>query len=99
MATHGIGDGRKVVATAGTREPLVPSGVFVFGVAITALEGNAGAVVVGGDTVVANLTTRSGTPLNPRDSVDYDVNDLRHVWVDVVNSGDGVSFSYTGPDR
>jgi hypothetical protein len=92
MTTRVI-DGRKVVATAGTREQLAPGGTQVESVCITALETNANKVVVGGSTVVAALGTRRGTPLAASESVTFYVNDLSAVWVDAMTNGEGVIYS------
>ena len=89
----GIGDGRKTVAAAGTREVLAASTTCKH-VTITALAGNTDVVVVGGTTCIAALGTRRGTPLSPGDSVDFDIDNLNDVNLDVVASGEGVSYSY-----
>lgn len=90
-----VGDGRKVVATAGTAERLA-SATRCRSVAITAETDNTGVVVVGGSTVVAALATRRGVPLEAGQSVSFDVNDLSSVWLDVTVNGEGVSFLFTG---
>ena len=89
----GIGDGRKTVATAGTREALADSTTAKL-VIITAETDNTGYVVVGGLTVVAALATRRGTPLNAGDSITLEVDDLADVYLDVTVSGDGCTYLY-----
>ena len=89
-----IGDGRKIVTAAGTREALVASSVPCKEVAITAETDNTGSIVVGGNSVIAALATRQGTPLEPGDSVILKVSDLIVVYLDSMISGDGVTFTY-----
>ena len=92
-------DGRKTVSAAGAPEALASAQV-VFAVTITALEGNAGTVVVGGSTCVGALATRRGRPLAPGESMSIAGNaqmagfyiDLATIYVDAVTSGDGVSY-------
>ena len=89
----GISDGRKVVATAGTRETLTaptPAKLVI----ITAETDNTGYIVVGGTTVVAALATRQGIPLNAGDSITLEIDDLADVNLDSTVSGDGVTFLY-----
>lgn len=88
------GDGRTIVATAGTRVALAASTPAAW-VQITALMTNTGLVVVGGaSTVVAEAASRRGTPLARGDSVTMPVRDLADVGVDAEASGDGVSYVY-----
>lgn len=88
-----IGDGRKVVTTAGTRVTLASS-TAIKQVVITAETDNTGYVVVGGSTVVAALATRTGIPLNPGDSVALEIDNLADVYLDSIVSGDGVTYAY-----
>jgi hypothetical protein len=94
-----IGDGRKIVTTAGTAVPLSATSVGVTSVAITALSTNTGVIVVGGSTVVASAATRRGTPLSAGGTAtlsrDDQVDDLSQVWLDATVSGEGVTYSYT----
>ena len=90
----GLADGRKVVAVAGTREPLVASSTPAKYVGITAETDNTGLIVIGGTSVVAALATRRGIPLNAGDTVSLDVDDLADVYLDSTVSGDGVTFTY-----
>lgn len=91
--TTGISDGRKTVATAGTRETLAASTACKW-VTITAETDNTGLVVVGGTTVVASLSTRQGTPLYAGDSVTIYIDNLNDVNLDVTVNGDGVTYTY-----
>jgi hypothetical protein len=68
------GDGRKTVATAGTREQFSSQACKY--VVITAETDNTDVVVIGGDTVVAALATRQGIPLYPAQSIILQVSNL-----------------------
>lgn len=89
----GIGDGRKVVTTAGTALALDTS-TPCKKVTITAETDNTGIIVVGGSTVVAALATRRGTPLNAGDSYEFDIDNLADVYLDTTVNGDGVTFTW-----
>jgi predicted aspartyl protease len=58
------------------------------------LSGNTGTVVVGGSTVVASLSTRTGVPLDAGDTLAIDSADLSHFYIDSTVNGEGVSFLY-----
>ena len=90
----GLGDGRKIVASSGTRVTLASS-TACKQVLISAEEDNTGAVVVGSSTCIAALATRRGIALLPGDTITLDVDDLSRVYLDAVVSGDGVTFLYT----
>ena len=89
-----IKDGRKTVASAGTRERLVSSNTPCKVVTITALIANTNEVVIGGSTVVASAGTRSGVPLFAGQSVTLYIEDLYALYIDSVTNGEGVSFIY-----
>jgi hypothetical protein len=89
----GVSDGRKTVAVAGTREVLAGS-TAIKKVDITALQANSGVVVVGGTTVIAAAGTRQGVPLRALDTITINTNNLADIWLDVLVSGEGVSFTY-----
>lgn len=89
----GIGDGRKVVTTAGTRVTLAAS-TAAKQVIITAETDNTGLIVVGGTTVVASLATRQGVPLNAGDTIALEIDNLNDVNLDSTVNGDGVTFTY-----
>lgn len=91
---NALGDGRKVVAAAGTAERLSASSVRCRSLVVTAESDNTGVVVVGGATVVAALATRRGTPLVAGQSVALDVTNLKAVFIDSTVNGDGVTFTY-----
>lgn len=88
-----IKDGRKVVATAGTRVTLAASTTCKH-VTVTAETNNTDIVVVGGITVVAALATRQGTPLYPGDSYDFDIDNLADAYIDALVSTEGVTYTY-----
>ncbi len=91
----GTKDSRRIVTTAGTRVTLYPvPGIAAKAVLITAEDDNTGIVVVGGDTVVAALATRRGTPLDAGDSVALACDNLKDIFLDSTVSGDGVTFTY-----
>ena len=89
----GVGDGRKVVTTAGTREALASS-TPCKKVDITAETDNTGVVVVGGSTVVAALSTRRGVPLYAGDTYSLEIDNLNDINIDTTVSGEGVTFTY-----
>lgn len=92
-ASSQVGDGRKVVTTAGTAVRVTTQPVWGDSICITALSGNTGVIVVGGSTVVAALGTRRGTPLAASESVTYTC-DASLLYIDATVNGEGVSFSY-----
>lgn len=90
-----IGDGLKLITTAGTREALASS-TACRSVVITAKQTNTNIVAVGGSTVVAaSGATRRGTPLNAGDSIAIDIDDLSKVYIDAIVDGEGVTYTYT----
>jgi len=91
-----IGDGRRVVATAGSRLALIAAHTPAKVVIITAETDNTGVIVVGGTTVVATLASRQGIPLLAGDSVTLEINDLIKVYLDATVTGDGVTYTYLG---
>ena len=91
--TTGTADGRKVISSAGTAEALATSTAAKW-VIVSAETDNTNPVTVGGATVVGALATRRGTPLFPGDSVSYLIDDLDEVFVDVITSGEGVTFAF-----
>lgn len=87
-----FGDGRKTCTLAGTREQF--SNQQCKYVIITGLEGNTDMVVIGGATVVASASTRSGIPLTALQQIRFDVNNTNLLYIDSVVSGEGVSYIY-----
>ncbi len=89
-----LADGRKIVTTAGTSEPLEANENVVKYVIITAETNNTGIVTVGAESVVATVLTRRGIPLNAGDTISLGGVDLNEVYLDVTVSGDGVTYLY-----
>lgn len=89
-----IRDGRKIVTVAGTAERLVSSNTPCQKVEITAEVDNGDYVVVGDSTVDATASTRRGTPLSAGATITMYVRDLYTIYLDSIDSGDGVSFIY-----
>lgn len=89
-----IGDGRKIVTTAGTRVALAAS-TECKKVNIQAESDNTGAIVVGGANVIASLATRRGTVLEAGDSIEIEIDDLSKIYIDSTVNGDGVTFTYS----
>lgn len=89
----GIGDGRKIVTAAGTRETLASS-TTVKKVDIQALLTNTNPVVIGSSTVVAAAGTRRGVALNAGDVYSLEIDNLADIYIDAVTSGEGVSYTY-----
>lgn len=90
----GIGDGRKVVASAATAVALVASSTPCKRITICAETDNTGTIVVGASTVIAALSTRRGIPLEAGDVYELDIDDVADVFIDSTVSGDGVTFAY-----
>jgi len=88
-----IGDGRKVVTTAGTSVALATS-TPCREVTITALGTNTGTLVVGGTTVVASAGTRRGVALAAGASLTLQIDDLADIYIDSTVNGEGVSYLY-----
>lgn len=87
-----VGDGRKTVTTAGTREQFTAQACKK--VIITAETDNTNEVVIGGSTVVAAVGTRQGIPLFPAQSEIFHVNNMNLLYIDSVTNGEGVTFVY-----
>ena len=91
-----VGQGRKVVAAAGTAVALESSSHQVLGLIITAELDNADTIAVGGSAVIESDTTRTGVPLAAGDSVTIPDVDLNQVYIDAGTNGEGVTFLYWG---
>lgn len=97
---RGLIDGRRIVATAGTRVALSTTPAAFNSVTLTAETDNTGIVVVGAvATVIASLSTRAGIPLSAGDSITLTreedrIGDLQQIGLDSTVSGDGVTFVY-----
>lgn len=84
-----IGDGTKVVTTAGTRVALGGS-VACKKVTITALDTNTGKIYWGGATVAAT----SGAYIYAGQTQIIDIDNLSKVYIDSGVNGEGVNYSY-----
>ena len=88
-----IGTGRTIVPVAGTAVQL-HAAMDISKVIISALQENAGAIVVGGSAVVALLANRQGTPIYSGESLTLDIGRIGEIYLDAEHSGDGVSYTY-----
>jgi hypothetical protein len=86
-------NGRKTLASAGTRERLATD-TFCKKVIITAMVENTGIIVVGGSDVVASQSTRQGIPLYPANSIEIATSNLNKVYLDAEVNGEGVTYIY-----
>lgn len=87
-----LGEGRKVVASAGTAEALGTS-TEIKEVILTAEISNTNIVCVGGSGVIAAEATREGTPLYPGDSMTINTSNLANVYIDSMVDGEGVTYT------
>jgi hypothetical protein len=93
-------NGIVTVPTAGTRVqlPTLPTGVTSCKtVLVQALGTNEGNVTIGSKTVVAAVgthatPTQSGATLTAGANIALQINDPTQIWVDVIKSGDGISY-------
>tara|TARA_R100000951_G_C2635259_1_gene179075 strand:+ start:158 stop:538 length:381 start_codon:yes stop_codon:yes gene_type:complete len=88
-----LGQGRKVVTTAGTAVAL-SSSTSCKSVTIQAEKDNTSDVVIGGLGVVGSLATRQGIYLSPGDSVDFPIDNLDKIYLDSLVNGEGVTYIY-----
>lgn len=79
--------GTTVVTTAATEVILAASQV-VKSVSIKAKLANTGKIFVGG----AGVSSADGYPLEPGESVSFDISNLANVWIDSAVSGEGVNY-------
>jgi len=89
-----MGDGRQVVAEAGTRVQLSSTSTKVSKVVVSAIPTNANYITVGGSTVVAAAGTETGKVLYPGDSETFFVDNLTKIYIDAVVSGNGCTYIY-----
>ncbi len=92
-----IQTGQKAVSTAGTAVPLSDVPVIVWRIDLIADGTNSGAVFVGADGV--NKDTLQAAPLRPGECYSIQcpsgaVMDLRLIYLDAEQDGDGVTFNY-----
>jgi len=90
-ATPAIGPvihGQKTVATAGSPEQLRGAQPLESGVTVKALADNAGIVYVGSNVVDSS----NGFTLAVDEQIFIEISDTKHIWLDVSDNGDGVSY-------
>jgi len=91
---YAIGNGRKVVTTAGTAVPLESKSYGVEYVIITAETDNGDYIAVGGVGVIEADATRTGLPLAAGDSATLYFVDMNQVYIDAAVNGEGVTYVY-----
>ena len=87
-----VGTGRKVCASAGTREQFSAQACKM--VMIQAEDSNTGDVVIGGAAVVEADNTRQGINVYPGAIITLYVSNMNLLYLDSEVSGDGVHFMY-----
>ncbi|MCP4161769.1 MAG: hypothetical protein GY760_16980 [Deltaproteobacteria bacterium] len=80
--------GQKILATAGTAEPIVGVSTPSKAIVITALEANSGYIYVGGSTV----TSSNGYILPSGGSIGEIISDLQYMYIVSEKDGDGVCY-------
>ena len=85
------------MAAAGTAEKLVGISTYCFRVDVCADTGNRAAVVTGDVNVVAASGAQQGTILLPGVTVPIYIDDVSKIYVDAIQNGDAVSFTYYIP--
>ena len=97
LTTHsvtGIVDGVKTVTTYGTDVALVGSSTPCKKVDIQAQTDNTGVIAVGATGVDATVATGTGIILNAGDVYSLEVEDLEDIYIDSLENGEGVRFTY-----
>jgi len=84
-----IGDGTKVVATAGTQLALAAS-TACKRVYITGLPTNTNKVYIGG----SGISSSTGTFIYASQTIVIDIANLASIYIDVDTNGEGVQYSY-----
>lgn len=96
-----LGQLRKTVAAAATREALTTSNILTTNVVIQALSANGGVIYVGDSSVSSALnavTLAAGVAITLSPGAfgeDYGTYNLKEIYIDTSNSGDGVNVGYT----
>jgi len=88
-----VGEGRKVVAAAGTAVALA-SDTQCQKVDIQAELDNVGVICVGGSGVIAAAATREGIALEKKETYSLEIDNLSKVYIDSEQNGEGVTFTY-----
>ena len=97
VVTYGnevIGSGSRAVAAAGTAVQLSATSTKISFVDICASADNTGVIAVGGSSVTAAKSGRSGIVLNPDDCYRCPADDLDDVYIDATVSGNSVNYTY-----
>jgi len=90
--SNGIGDGKTLMTTAGTRQQLPNQPCSR--VRIQAHPDNTGDIVVGGSTVIAAVASRRGLALYSSQWAEFAVDNLNRLWIDSTVSGDKLNYIY-----
>lgn len=93
---HGIdsvGQGRKVVAEAGTAEQLATD-TPCQKVDIQAELDNIDVICVGGSGVIAAAATRKGIALEKKETYSLEIDNLNKIYIDAEVNGEGVMYVY-----
>jgi len=89
----GIGDGLKVVTTAGTDVALAAATAAKL-VIIQAQTDNTSIIAVGATGVDATVATGIGIVLYPGESITLPIADLADIYIDSLVNGEGVRYIY-----
>ena len=89
-----LGNGSVKVTTAGTRVQLSGTDTPVAWATVCSSRDNAGVFAVGGSSVVAAGSGRSGITLNADDCITLRPDNLTQVYVDSTSSGDWANYVY-----
>ena len=89
-----VSGGKVVSTTPGTPVALAGSATPCRHVTVSCLPNNGSYIYVGGSGTKATAGSEEGVLLMPQASYDLDINDVSKIFIDVVNSGDGVTFNY-----
>jgi len=88
-----LGHGVKTITTPGSDEALAANTPCQY-VVVQAQKDNTGIIAIGASGVDATIATGTGIILEPGDTFTLNVDNLADVYVDSVESGDGVRFTY-----
>jgi len=90
-----LASGRKVSTTVGTAVTLIgTTRPNCKRITITALNTNTNLVYVGGSTTLATVGAELGISLSGGDAFTLGVDDCNDIYLDVITSGEGVTFVY-----
>lgn len=96
-----LGQLRKTVTAAGSREALTALNILSTNIVIQALSGNGGVIYIGDASVSSVLnavTLAAGVAITLSPGAfgeDYGTYNLKEIYIDTSNSGDGVNVGYT----